>query len=115
MCRRWRSGPNSAISRASCMCIPTWGLRKLHDALARLDESLSIKVKLGDRYGEASSLALLGEAEMKLGKADSAYVRLQASLAARRAIGDREGEAESLRLLGSWMQSRGDPAGARKL
>ncbi len=87
---------------------------RLHDAVARLEDSLSIKVKLGDRYGEASSLALLGEAEMKLGKSDSACVRLRESLAERRAIGDREGEAESLRLLGAWMRSRGDLAGARQ-
>jgi tetratricopeptide (TPR) repeat protein len=63
-------------------------------------ESLEIFEELGNSYGIAFSLAILGAHYRRLGRHEEAKQRIEQSLAISRSLGDREGTAHTLRHLG---------------
>ena len=67
----------------------------------------NIKIQIGDKKGEASSLGNLGSVFQSVGQYDKAKEYLEKALAIRIQIGDKEGEASSLGNLGSVFRSVG--------
>jgi predicted ATPase/DNA-binding SARP family transcriptional activator len=79
----------------------------------RLQESVKTYQALGDLWGEALSLEVLGELVSSSGDLDAAEPLLRDSLRLRRHIGDEWGAAMSLHTLGLNAKSRGESAEAR--
>jgi CHAT domain-containing protein len=80
---------------------------RFREALASLQQALTIYKKIRDRHGEANSLGNLGVAYHSLGQFQLAIDYHLQYLAIAREIRDRQGEANSLGNLGSAYQSLG--------
>ncbi|MBL8965205.1 MAG: tetratricopeptide repeat protein, partial [Phycisphaerae bacterium] len=63
-------------------------------------QSLQLKRRLHDRWGEGTSLQSLGECHVALGDFERAQSHFEDSLRIAQAIGDREGECVGLQHLG---------------
>jgi tetratricopeptide (TPR) repeat protein len=73
------------------------------------EQSVALYRAVGDRWGTARALALLGSVRRRLGLyGDEASQALEESLALRRSLGDRRGIARSLGLLGNLVAFRGE-------
>lgn len=72
------------------------------------EQSLALKRRLGDRWGEGTSLQNLGYCLLCLGELDRAQQCLQDSLQIVQAIGDREGMCMAHECLGDIAARRGD-------
>ena len=99
---RWATSAASscgraAISRPPAICGGPWPLFR----------------ETGDRAGEATALASLGDAELRQGRYQQAAGNLRQALALFREIGDRAGEAEALNGLGEVLLATGQPGQAR--
>jgi len=66
------------------------------DALAPLNQALSLAIQADNKEARANVLQSLGIAYRRLGRMDEALENLQDSLAIKREIGDRRGESASL-------------------
>ena len=77
-------------------------------------ESLEIKIKLGEPAGIASTYSQLGQTAQQAGQLGQAFEYYQESIQISRQIGDRRGEARTLHQLGTVAQAQGEPAKARE-
>ncbi|TDC75760.1 BTAD domain-containing putative transcriptional regulator [Streptomyces hainanensis] len=71
--------------------------------------------RLGDRWGTAAALGVLGSESLRLGKLDVARRQSEEGLALSREVGDRWGESRALRLLGVLAEVDGDYEHADRL
>ncbi|AFZ24263.1 putative transcriptional regulator [Cylindrospermum stagnale PCC 7417] len=76
-------------------------LGQYQQAITYHQKSLQIAKKIGDRYGEGSSIIGLGNAHNSLGQYQQAIDYYQQSLQINREMGDRSGEGFSLNNLGA--------------
>ena len=86
------------------MCI---SLGEYDKAKEYLEKALAIKVKIGDKEGEASSYGNLGTVFSSLGQYDKAKEYLEKALAIKIQTGDKKGEASSYGNLGTVFTSLG--------
>jgi tetratricopeptide (TPR) repeat protein len=91
--------------QAEATALTDWGIvlireAKLQEAVAKLQEALTLTRQLGDRSGEADVLSYLGLAWRNLGQADQAFASLENSLALARAEIDQNCEKTALFHLG---------------
>jgi CHAT domain-containing protein len=77
-------------------------------AIEDFEKTLSIRRLMKDPFGEAATLANLGNVYGRLGEKEKALDYLEQSLRQRRAIGDRRGEALSLQNAGELYRVHGD-------
>jgi tetratricopeptide (TPR) repeat protein/predicted Ser/Thr protein kinase len=83
------------------------------DALAPLNQALSLAIQADNAEAKANTLQALGIAYKFLGRPDEALASLRESLAIKREIGDRRGTAASLSEIGLILSQQGDLATAR--
>ncbi len=83
------------------------------DALAPLNQALSLAIQADNAEAKANTLQALGIAFKWLGRPDEALDNLRESLAIKREIGDRRGSAASLSEIGLIQSQQGDIDGAR--
>ena len=83
------------------------------DALAPLNQALSLAISADNAEAKANTLQALGIAYKFLGRPDDALSNYQESLAIKREIGDQRGAAASLSEIGSLQKSAGDAEAAR--
>ena len=83
------------------------------DALAPLNQALSLAIQADNSEAEANTLQALGIAYRFLDRPDDALENYQESLAIKREIGDQRGVASSLSEIGYIYGFQGDVEGAR--
>jgi serine/threonine protein kinase/tetratricopeptide (TPR) repeat protein len=71
-------------------------LNRPHEALRRYEESLAIKVRIGDKRGMAASYVQMGEVQKTLGDPVQAEKSYREALRLRREIGDKNGLSVTL-------------------
>jgi tetratricopeptide (TPR) repeat protein len=76
-------------------------------AIPQLQQALTIRCDIGDRYGAAWIRHDLAAAHRHLGDVDTAVGHLRHALATRQTIGDQWGEARTLGLLGETLSAAG--------
>ena len=84
------------------------------EARGRFEESLEIKVALGEPAGIASTYSQLGQTAQQAGQLDQAFEYYEEAIQISRQIGDRRREARTLHQLGTVAQAQGEPAKARE-
>jgi tetratricopeptide (TPR) repeat protein len=84
------------------------------DALAPLNQALSLAIQAGNDEAKANTLQALGVAYKILGQPEDALENYQESLAIKQEIGDRRGMASSLSEIGNIKDLQGDAEGARQ-
>ncbi|PWB70112.1 MAG: hypothetical protein C3F15_14235 [Holophagae bacterium] len=84
------------------------------DALAPLNQALSLAIQADNAEAKANTLQALGVAYKFLGRPDDALANFRESLAIKREIGDRRGAAASLSEIAALQRLAGDPDGARE-
>lgn len=84
-----------------------FALEDHHSAIDLHTQSLALKRRLNDRWGEGTSLQSLGECFVALGEFDPAQAHFESSLQIAQAIGDREGECVNHQMLGDLALQRG--------
>jgi tetratricopeptide (TPR) repeat protein len=83
------------------------------EALAPLNQALSLAIQADNAEAKANTLQALGIAYRFLGRPDDALSNFQDSLVIKREIGDRRGMASSLSEIGNIQGLQGDTSGAR--
>jgi tetratricopeptide (TPR) repeat protein/predicted Ser/Thr protein kinase/TolB-like protein len=83
------------------------------DALAPLNQAMSLAIQSDNDEAKANTLQALGIAYSILDRQDDALENFQESLAIKREIGDREGMAASLSEIAYIQELSGDPDAAR--
>src|SRR5262245_35645881 len=86
----------------------------MQKALEKLNESLTNRLAIGDRSGEAQSLNNMGMVYQALGDMQKALEKFNEALPIRRAAGDPNGEAFTLLGIARVEQKRGDLIQARQ-
>ena len=84
------------------------------DALAPLNQALSLAIQADNTEAKANTLQALGIAYRFLERPDDALANFEDSLAIKREIGDRRGMASSLSEIGNIQDVKGDTGGARR-
>ena len=84
------------------------------DALAPLNQAMSLAIQSDNAEAKANTLQALGIAYRILDRRDEALKNFQDSLAIKREIGDREGMAASLSEIAYIQELSGDPDAARQ-
>jgi tetratricopeptide (TPR) repeat protein len=84
------------------------------DALAPLNQALSLAIQADNAEAKANTLQALGVAYKFLGRPDDALANFRESLAIKREIGDRRGAAASLSEIAALQRLAGDRDGARE-
>jgi len=90
-------------------------LNKLDDALHNLQDSLSLRRKIGDERGAASSLNYIGIVQSEQGNAKAAEKSFKEALGIQNKIGDKRGLGATLIDYGSFVDDRGDHEQALRL
>lgn len=83
------------------------------DALAPLNQALSLAIQADNSEAEANTVQALGIAYNRTGQTDNALENFQESLAIKREIGDQRGAAASLSEIGLIQDLAGDAEAAR--
>jgi DNA-binding SARP family transcriptional activator/tetratricopeptide (TPR) repeat protein len=108
-----RIGDRSAVAQAAYdLGVVSWLRGGFEEARAYHDQSVAIWRELGDRGGEAVSLAGQADVDRVLGVAERAIARYEQSLAICRELGDLRGQTMSLGSLGVLYQRCGRSAEA---
>jgi tetratricopeptide (TPR) repeat protein len=81
-------------------------------ALAYLEQALPIQREVGDRGGEAATLANIGVVYNATGQPGQALAYYEQALPIQREVGDRGGEATTLANLGVVYNATGQPSKA---
>lgn len=85
----------------------------IQDALAPLNQALSLAIQADNAEAKANTLQALGIAYKFLGRTDEALANVRDSLAIKREIGDRRGTAASLSEIAFLQAQTGDVEAAR--
>lgn len=75
-------------------------------AIATYKQALALQRQIGDRLGEARTLAYIGKTQVGLSQTQSALENLEQALAIQRDLHDRQGEGRTLASLGDAYEER---------